>query len=226
MTKDYNDPKKLAEARWHGGEKHSYEEMADYLDCSTGTISLRMNNKEHYGVEDVDKYGPEDFQDEGGPFEMEVDPQEILFHVSDYLEDWVEEPKVEQRHVFADELDLAIVVASKDQITEAVESAYHINEPNSYIAVSEHIVNAVSEHLESEAVGLLSVGASIDVIQESRISRNSSARFVFEDERPGMDYNNLTWLRYQIEVEGASREELMEKCSVLPSTIDRFMRKV
>lgn len=61
--KAYNDGKKLAEARWRGGEKRSYEQMAEDFDCSAGTISLRFNHPEHYGVaEGLEKYGPEDFE--------------------------------------------------------------------------------------------------------------------------------------------------------------------
>lgn len=58
MGKPYDDPEKLAEARYHGGEEHSQQEMADYLDCSKGTISLRMRKFS----DELAEYGPEDFE--------------------------------------------------------------------------------------------------------------------------------------------------------------------
>lgn len=58
-SKPYNDPEKLARERWRGGEKHSYKEMAEELDCSPGTISIKMNQFE----EELQKYGPSDFED-------------------------------------------------------------------------------------------------------------------------------------------------------------------
>lgn len=59
MSNAYEDPEKLARARWRGGRKHSYSEMAEELGCSVGTISLRMNRYES----ELKQYSPSDFED-------------------------------------------------------------------------------------------------------------------------------------------------------------------
>ena len=77
--KPYDNPDRVAKARYRGGEKHSYSDMADELGCSTGVISLRM------GKFDIDEnYNRQDFEDESPvpevteddgldlPFELEL----------------------------------------------------------------------------------------------------------------------------------------------------------
>ncbi|MFB6236952.1 MAG: hypothetical protein ABEH81_01140 [Halopenitus sp.] len=88
--KPYDDGEKLAKARWAGGEEHSYEEMAKHFDCSPGTISLRFNHPEHYGVaEELEKYGPEDFIDEDDEIDIEEDDDSPdLPYDFDLPEDW------------------------------------------------------------------------------------------------------------------------------------------
>lgn len=85
----YEDPEQLARARYRGGEKHSYSEMAEELGCSTGTISLRMKKYE----KELQKYGPSDFED-AGPLEKDEKTGPRLPFEIDLPKDWPPEQDV------------------------------------------------------------------------------------------------------------------------------------
>lgn len=102
--KDYEDPEKLARARFRGGETHSYKDMAKEFDCGHGTISLKMRKYE----DEISEYSPEDFADL--PPEPEEENDELRFPIEfDLPEDWPpSEEEIEEQ--FGDGVDLDIVM--------------------------------------------------------------------------------------------------------------------
>lgn len=212
--KVYDDPKKLAEARWHNGEKHSYSEMADYLDCSPGVISMRMNNLEYYDLGEFHEYGPEDF--EAGFDATEVDEQTIQERIEQHIRDYQVEIEVDGSTIECPRFDLYLVVSDGDFESE-VQQLKDSERSNIYLAMSEHRLPTFEDLPTGDGVGVVSVADDIELIQSP--NGLHGADFLIRGDRPGVDYQNDMWLNHKREVDGLSDMELARMCSLRPQSL-------
>lgn len=213
-TKPWHKPEKLAEARFHDGERHTYDEMAEYLGCSKGTISVYMDM---HGDE-VAKYSPEDFAEERDP--TTLSPQEIRDRVARHLdEEWDVDYREEDGGIVCDTFDLFVIPIRGQE--DAIETLGNRDESLRFFADwdSERIDQHRRKRVVNRAGYLEVLESGFAVMREPMFDQDSFGSFIFEEERPELEYGNPVWLRYQVEEHGLSAQDLSEKCSVRVDTV-------
>lgn len=226
--KKYNDPVELAKCYYTLNEEGTatYQEIADELGCSVGTISMRFN-EEYYPdiVEEIQEMGPEDF--EAGDYVEELDElteEEVYDEVWSFLASNFTEPDTDKADIHSEPLMLRVLVRETN-IGGAIEEGYGLGIKNPCVAVSQHLCSDVMvDRFNDEAIGLISVGYDrIEVKSECNLTIGSGIRAIFGDFAPEVSYQQAGWLNYKVNSEEVELERLCEECDLLPRTVMRLL---
>lgn len=123
--KPYDDPETLARLRLTGndGEKMTYGEMAEELDCSTGIISLRMNRYE----DEIAQYSKNDFTPDRLSSPHSDDQRDVMFGTIEKSLPQDSEIGQHKRRIYSESGGVEVHVPGnylEDSIQVAMESEY------------------------------------------------------------------------------------------------------
>lgn len=215
----YENPEKLAEARYRGGEVRSYGEMAEYLGCSQGTISIKMKKYE----DEISEYSKSDFAGRLTPADTpaEFDLSEVRSIVTDLFSE-VAEVEATDDGILVDEYDIFIFIAGKDSIIETFRKANDRAYFNSAIAVSEHqIDHPFWEDIENSEVGVLvATDDGIRIEQDCSFHDGSGFWALIDEDAPThAKYTSKAWLKKRVG-DGVEPIDMAREASVRTPTIE------
>lgn len=228
MTKPYDDVEKLAHL-YHtlrDDGKASYQDIADELGCSVGTISIRFGR---WGDKIKNDYSEDDFQ--SGKYVEEL-PEYTEDEMLGRFERFFEErfgiiPQTEGREVHAAEFLTIVRVSdiSEKAVKDDIKELYGCGELNPCVAISEHQLNdRIIDRFRDEAIGLLVVSEDgIKVISDCTLTKGSTVEaFMSTPMNDGLLYLSKGWLNYACG--RMEPHDIAVKTSVRPETIESQLR--
>lgn len=208
---DHKDPQHFA---WALYTSENYEEAADKLGCSTGTISVWKNK---HG-DKLEEYSESDFT------EKKADP------------DKVDQSGIEQSicEAYPYEVDTSGSIIRGSEFGFIVDingkpSDVAGKDLNPFIAISEHkLTDEWINRCQDNDVGLIVVSDdSIKVLEDSSIANGSGMRALLtpDDASTRDKYLSTAWLEHVIDNE-YTEIDIARECKLMPrtveSTLDRF----
>jgi len=226
MTKEYEDPEKLARLYFKHG---NYADVADELNCSVGTVSLKMDKYE----EEIAEYDEGDFSygttrnlDEVSVSDVEDAVRGAMASVGYGKED-VRVNTFNPKFV-VDDADMAVWISEEDGLAQAFGEASICGYRNTAVAVSEHLLEgSLKANAMIAGPGLLSVSEDgIRVECDSTLVDNSGIMALLDDEADSYTkYKNKEWLRIQYKKHNRDPIDIAEECSVRTPTIKEYLDK-
>lgn len=217
MTKSYENPETLARLYFKHG---NYADMAKELDCSVGTISLKMDKYE----DEIEQYNEEDFDMEKEALRERVSSDELetilrkharrMSGFSGKIVYNTTNPKFVLEDVSA-----AIWITNEnieETIVEADEGDYH----NVGVAMSAHLAKEHEDFAEEKNVTLIAVSRKKlhvvhEPINDTPTYRFGVVPFLFSDDYK--KYRNEYWLKYNLSNNNVN--DISRKCSTSEDTI-------